>query len=173
MRTILTDQKSNLKYMLGVAVIGAACSIYIRLSEPPYVLIPRLVSFFVWPVLFFMLFYLKVKSIKIEFDDKNLYLVQNKIEETIPLKKILDVTMTGIGARGLGGNRSQYRISCVDSFDIEHEINFMLYWQYRQSFDQFLDMIRINNPEVKIKNWATNFDPLIHFVNKIRKKKHL
>lgn len=130
MRTILTDQKSNLKFIVAAAVIGAGCSIYIRLSEPPYVLIPRLISLFYWPILFFMLFYLKIKNIKIEFDDKDLYLIQNKIEETIPLKKISEVTMTGIGTRGLGGNRSQYRIIYIDNFDTEREIYFMVYWQY-------------------------------------------
>lgn len=171
MRYTLINQKSNLNLFVALVTVTILSRVISKVIEPQYFVYLNLIYLVGFLVSFILLINLRLRSIKLEFDRENMYLAIKGTENTVPLIKISGVSMTGVWMKGFAGHGYQYRINFINAFNEEDEIHFMLYAQKHKLFNKFVDTIRVNNPEATIKNWATNFDPLIYWFGKLSRKK--
>jgi hypothetical protein len=99
----------------------------------------------------FLYLFQRIKNV--EFDDDYMYVSTRKKTEVIPLEKVhkIKITMTSIN------NYSLWKIGYRDEMDNEKAVR-IIPKAWSGNFERFMEIVKLKNDNVNIKNWTHSFD---------------
>ena len=106
-------------------------------------------------------FVLRVRDFlhRITFDEQALYIDKKGIEQSIPLRDILSLRLTGMGGNGIRGTARVYEVR-FQSNGLEDSLLIAIYTRNMGALDTFEKTLERENPAAEIKNYWTSLDGL-------------
>lgn len=173
-KVLLSYQNASYKRFLIYLAFFLSGYTYARLSPgsengvPWYEKIILVVIFFSFFLSIFEgLFLLNAKVIykRVEFDGLNLYITAGKKQTIVPLASItrIDMLSTGTGSRG---TFSGYEISYSAANDERAWVYVTVYMKKAVQFEDFINLVKQQNPGVTVKKVTSSIDGLIKLFNR-------
>jgi hypothetical protein len=109
----------------------------------------------------------RIHPVKLEYDDDNLYITDSEGERPVALSSIVSIRL--VYGRTIFDNArmslGRYVISFGDPANPQ-QVGYTVFNKMARVFADFCDGAKEKNPDVEIKNWATNWDgPIARLFN--------